>query len=42
MPTDAMIALGILYFLFSFIYFTVTGAVKSHHYFDPITNYYDE
>jgi hypothetical protein len=42
MPTDAMIALGLTYVLFSFIYFVVTGTVKSHHYLDPITNYFDE
>jgi hypothetical protein len=42
MPTDTMIAIGLIYFLFSFIYFVVTGGVKSHHYLDPITNYYYE
>jgi hypothetical protein len=42
MPTNAMIALVTIYFLFSFIYFTVTGMVKDHHYLNPINNYYYE
>lgn len=42
MSIDAMIALGVIYFLFSFIYFTATGMVKGHHYFNPINNYYHE
>ena len=42
MPTDAIIAFGIIYFVFSFIYFAVTGMVKDHHYLNPINNYYHE
>jgi hypothetical protein len=42
MPTDAMIALGVIYFIFSFIYFVATGMTKDHHYFNPINNYYYE
>ena len=42
MLTDAIIALGVIYFIASFIYFVATGIVKYHHYLNPINNYYYE
>lgn len=41
MLTDSMIALVVIYIVFSFIYFVATGMVESYHFFNPIINYYD-
>lgn len=37
--TDLIIALTIIYFTGSFIYFVCTG-LSGHHYFNPVENYY--
>ena len=38
--SELMIALGVIYIIFSFIYFVATAIFDSYHFFNPIINYY--
>ena len=37
--TKLFITLGVIYAVFSFVYFTVTGCNEGYHYFNPQINY---